>query len=168
VAVALRPAGRDDARALAALHVESWRSAYRDLVPDTFLAEPVVADRLRLWESRMAVEDAARLVLKAEQGGDMVGFTCVLRDAEPAWGPLLDNLHVRPALKGLGIGRVLFRASRDWSSAAAPDRPMHLWVIEGNAEARRFYDRQGGEAVERQVIELTAGIFVPALRYVWR
>jgi hypothetical protein len=45
---------------------------------------------------------------------------------------------------------------------------MHLWVIEGNTQARQFYDRQHGEVVERQVVELTAGIHVPALRYVWR
>jgi hypothetical protein len=45
---------------------------------------------------------------------------------------------------------------------------MHLWVIEGNLEARRFYDRQRGEVVDRRSTELTPGIYVTALRYVWR
>ncbi len=86
--VALVPAGPEDARAIAALHVKSWRSAYRGLVPDEFLAGPVEDDRNTLWESRLSVPDEARLVLKAvDQDGIMVGFTCVLRDADPGVGP---------------------------------------------------------------------------------
>ena len=167
--VVLVPAGLEDAGAIAALHVKSWRSAYRGLVPDEFLAGPVEDDRRKLWESRLSVPDEGRLVLKAIDDRDtMVGFTCVLRDADPAWGPLLDNLHVTPELKGRGIGALLLQASRAWSSAVSPGQPMHLWVLEGNLQARHFYDRERGEIVERQIVELTAGILVPALRYVWR
>jgi GNAT superfamily N-acetyltransferase len=167
--VVLVPAGPEDARAIAALHVTSWRSAYKGLVPDEFLAGPVEDDRRALWESRLSVPDEARLVLKAvDERGTLVGFTCVLRDADPAWGPLLDNLHVTPGLRGRGIGAILLSASRQWSSAVSPGLPMHLWVIEGNTRARRFYDREGGKVMERQILELTAGIMVPALRYVWR
>lgn len=162
-------AGAEDAPAIAALHVTSWRSAYKGLVPDEFLAGPVEDDRRMLWESRLSMPDASQLVLKAVDGrGTMAGFTCVLRDADPAWGPLLDNLHVTPDLRGRGIGAILLSASRRWSSEVSPGLPMHLWVIEGNTRARRFYDREGGEVVERQLLELTAGIMVPALRYVWR
>jgi GNAT superfamily N-acetyltransferase len=157
-----------DADAIADLHIRSWRTAYRGLVPDEFLAEPVEHDRLQLWRSRFAAPDDGRFVLKAiGEDGTMVGFTCVLRDADPAWGPLLDNLHVAPDLKGRGIGAALLRASREWSQIVAPGRGMHLWVIEGNAQARHFYDRERGTPVEQQRLELTAGIFVPALRYVW-
>jgi GNAT superfamily N-acetyltransferase len=167
--ITLVPAGSEDARAIAALHVKSWRTAYRGLVPDEFLAGPVEDDRRTIWESRLSVPDETVLVLKAlNQDGVMVGFTCVLRDGDPEWGPLLDNLHVSPDLKGQGIGARLLRASRAWSSAVAPGQPMHLWVIEGNTQARHFYDREGGQVVERQILELTAGIHVPSLRYVWR
>jgi hypothetical protein len=44
---------------------------------------------------------------------------------------------------------------------------MHLWVIEGNSAARRFYDHKGGAILERRLAEVAAGICVPALRYVW-
>jgi GNAT superfamily N-acetyltransferase len=167
--VVLVAAGPEDAHAIAALHVTSWRSAYKGLVPDAFLAGPVEDDRRTLWESRLSAPDEAQLVLKALDDRDtMVGFTCVLRDADPAWGPLLDNLHVTPEFQGRGIGALLLQASRAWSAAVSPGKPMHLWVIEGNRQARHFYDREGGEVVERQILELTAAIYVPALRYVWR
>jgi GNAT superfamily N-acetyltransferase len=158
----------EDAAAIAALQTESWRDAYRGFLPDEFLAGPIEDNRNQLWQARLTSPgDDRRLVLKAVAGNEPVGFVCVLLDADPAWGPLLDNLHVRPAMKGLGIGWQLFQAARDWVIARAPLQPMHLWVIEGNAAARRFYDRQGGAIVERRIVEVTAGIMVPALRYVW-
>ena len=167
--ITLVPAGPDDAPAVAELHVASWRSAYRGLVPDEFLAGPVVDDRRTLWAARLSALDPTQLILKAvDGGGAMVGFTCVLRDADPPWGPLLDNLHVTPELKGRGIGALLLHASRGWSSAVSPGQPMHLWVLEDNMQARHFYERQRGEIVERQIVELTAGIMLPAIRYVWR
>lgn len=158
----------DDAPAIAALHIESWRSAYRGLLPDDFLDGPVVEDRVRLWNARMPAPDLhRRLVLKAVADGALVGFVCVLLDEEPAWGALLDNLHVKPELRGLGIGRRLFREARDWVSVAAPGQRMHLTVIEGNLEARRFYDRHGGAIVERKIKEVIPGTRLTILRYVW-
>ena len=162
------PALPEDAAGIAALHAESWQNAYRGLVPDSFLDGPVIDERLLYWTQRMATDDEGpRQVLKAVNGGEMVGFVCTVRDADPVWGPLLDNLHVKPGFKGQGIGRDLLMAARKWAAGVAPGRPMHLWVIEDNTNARRFYDRVGGVVAERQIVDFTAGIATPALRYVW-
>ena len=165
---AIVPANPEDAPAIAALHSESWRSAYRGLVPDAFLDGPVIDERLRYWTSRMGHDDEGpRVVLKATTGSMLVGFVCAVRDADPAWGPLLDNLHVKPGFKGSGIGRALLGEARLWTARVAPGQPMHLWVIEDNSSARAFYDRVGGVVAERQILDFTAGITTPALRYVW-
>lgn len=164
----LVPADSADADAIAALHAESWRTAYRGLIPDEFLDHAVFAERVQLWRARLGSGATDRqLVLKALVDGALAGFVCVLLDAEPAYGPLLDNLHVRPALKGRGIGARLLHAAREWCAGRAPGSPMHLWVIEGNLDACRFYDRQGGTRTERRTNELTPGIDVTAVRYVW-
>jgi GNAT superfamily N-acetyltransferase len=160
--------GLDDASAIAALHAESWRTAYRGFLPDEFLDGPLTADRMRLWAVRMPAPDPhRRLVLKAVSNGALVGFACVLLDAEPAWGALLDNLHVKPMLRGHGIGTRLFDESREWVAHAAPGQRLHLTVIEANVDARRFYDRQGGLVVDRQIVEVVPGTRLPVLRYVW-
>jgi hypothetical protein len=44
---------------------------------------------------------------------------------------------------------------------------MHLWVLEANATARRFYERQQGVSTERRIVEVTPGAYRPVLRYVW-
>jgi GNAT superfamily N-acetyltransferase len=165
---AILPVEPADAEAIAALHVESWRSAYRGLLPDAFLDGPVVDDRLRLWRER--VNGGAtdhQLVVMAVSQGELIGFVCVLPDNDALYGPRLDNLHVKPSLKGTGIGSQLFRAALDWVGRTMPGRPMHLWVIEENFPARRFYDHRGGVVAERRTLELVPGILVPELRYVW-
>jgi GNAT superfamily N-acetyltransferase len=157
-----------DAAAIAALHAESWRTAYRGFLPDTFLDGPVFDERLQFWMARMAAPDPhRRLVIKAVSDDRMLGFACVVLDADEKWGALLDNLHVRPDLKGRGIGKRLFDRARAWIATVEPDRCMHLTVIEANQYARRFYDREGGRIVERLMAEHVPGTHVPILRYLW-
>jgi GNAT superfamily N-acetyltransferase len=163
----LRHARVSDTEAIAALHAESWRSAYRGLVPDDFLGPGLDAQRLQAWRDRFAgVEPDRRLVLVAASDDQLVGFTCVLADAEPGFGPLLDNLHVKPGWRGHGIGARLLHESREWVRQIAPGQPMHLWVMEGNAAARAFYRAQGGSEGERRVNEM-GGIAVTAVRCTW-
>lgn len=160
----VREATGRDVDAIAALHTESWRSAYRGLVPDAFLDGPLGDERLQAWRERFAsAHPDRRLVMVAESGSTLIGFSCVLADADPAHGPLLDNLHVKPAFRGRGIGARLLRESRAWANAIAPGQPMHLWVMEGNTAARRFYRAQGGVEGERRVNDM-GGIRVVALR----
>ena len=44
----------DDAAAIAALHAESWRSAYRGLIPDDDLGNGLDDERRKFWEDRFA------------------------------------------------------------------------------------------------------------------
>lgn len=49
----------------------------------------------------------------------------------------LDTLYVMPELRGDGLGQLLM-------DAVLPDRrDAYLWVIDGNAGAQRFYERNG-------------------------
>ena len=156
-----------DADAIAELHAESWRSAYRGLVPDEDLGPGLDEERLRFWRDRFASPNPERrLVLAALAEAGLVGLACVLADADPAHGPLLDNLHVKPGWRGRGLGAQLLERSREWSRAVAPGQPMHLWVLAGNVAARRFYRNQGG-IEEGQKIEHRAGMDIVSLRCTW-
>lgn len=163
----LRHAQPRDSDAIAALHAESWRSAYRGLVPDDFLGAALDAERRQTWRDRFAiVPPDRRLVLLATSGDALIGFTCVLADGETGFGPLLDNLHVKPAWRGRGIGARLLNESRAWAGKIVPGQPMHLWVMEGNTAARAFYRAQGGTEGELRVNEM-GGAPVAAVRCTW-
>ena len=156
-----------DADAIAALHAESWRSAYRGLIPDEDLGEALDGERLQFWRTRFAAPEPDRRVVFLEMADSLiVGFACVLADADPDHGPLLDNLHVKPGWRGKGIGARLLNEARLWSAAIAPGEPMHLWVLEGNLAARRFYRGQGGVEEDR-LVEHRGGMAIVSLRCKW-
>ncbi len=163
----LRPAGPEDAALIARLHVESWRSAYRDILSPDYLAGPIEAERLETWRGRLAEPSADRQAIVAEREGEALGFICVFADADPRWGSLVDNLHVVPTAKGAGVGAALLRAGAAWSVSVRPDAPLYLWVFERNTPAQRFYDRMGGQAVERALRPTPDGQSYPGLRYAW-
>ncbi|MEM8592749.1 MAG: GNAT family N-acetyltransferase [Pseudomonadota bacterium] len=132
-----REAGAADLAGICAVHIASWRDAYRPYLPATYLAEPVARDLGELW-TELTEDD---LVLVAEAQGALLGFVAFRLGA--AGGPLLDNLHVDPARRGLGAGGVLMRAGAA-ALAARGYQSFWLTVIEQNAAARRFYKRHGG------------------------
>lgn len=140
----LRPATAADAAAIAALHTASWQTAYAHILSADWLANQLPADRLRVWSARFAAPDPAVHVLLAEDHDGLAGFVCLLVAADPHWGSHVDNLHVRPGLKGQGLGRRLLAAAAQIALAKAPGLGLDLHVYAANTEARGFYRRLGG------------------------
>lgn len=118
----LRPAGEDDADALALIHVLARRTAP---MPDSVHSD----DEVRRWlRERIAAHDETWV---AEVGGVPVGYA----RTTPGW---LDDLYVQPAHQGSGVGRALL----ELVTARQPGG-FCLWVFESNIAARRFYARHG-------------------------
>jgi ribosomal protein S18 acetylase RimI-like enzyme len=165
--VMIRKATADDATAIAALHVASWREAYRDILHPEFLAGPIEAERHSAWRERMAAPRPGQQVLVAEECGAMVGFVCAFADDDPVWGTFVDNLHVAAAARGRGLGAALLRAAAGAADRADGPSGIYLWVYEANTPARRFYERLGGSAVETLIEELPGGGSAVAVRMHW-
>jgi GNAT superfamily N-acetyltransferase len=166
--IRIRAAVAADAHAIARLHAESWRLAYRGILPDAYLDGPIASERLRLWQDRLGLAEGARPFVRVAEEIGLAGFVCVLREEEAPWGLCLDNLHVLPPFRSRGLGRRLFAEAVRWAAAAAPGRPLHLWVFEANRAAALFYERLGGEPVETCAKEAVAGISRPSVRYAWQ
>jgi GNAT superfamily N-acetyltransferase len=161
--------GPADAMRAAKLHAESWKTAYRGIVSDAYLDTQCDADRAEKWTARMASWNPERAVLlfaRAANGADL-GFACALLDAEPKHGVLLDNLHVRPALKRGGVGRALIAETGRWVAATSPGTPMYLTVYRDNAVAVPFYRRMGGVEHDAGMEHFKDGTSAPILRFVW-
>ena len=163
-----RRATGGDAEAIASLHTESWRDAYRGILPDSYLDRQIIDERATLWRSRFSSLASDRfLVVLTESPVDLVGFASVLLDDDPQWGACLDNLHVLPGWRNRGVGRLLFGRAAQWVMSTKPGWPIHLWVFEANTGARRFYEALGGEVVRHHLKEVVKGIEIPSLLYVW-
>lgn len=143
-AMHLRTALPADAPAIAALHAASWATAYAHILSADWLAQDLAADRRRVWADRFAAPDPAMRVVLAEDDAGLAGFVCLFLAADPHWGAHVDNLHVRPALKGQGLGRRLLGAAARIVLDETPGDGLDLHVFAANTAARGFYVRLGG------------------------
>ena len=122
----LRPAGPDDAPAIATL----LRTTFRVSLP--FLPELHTAEE-DLWFIRHKVLTTDTVWVAAV--ADLVAGFIAFREG---W---IDHLYIHPDHQGAGLGPVLL-------AKALEDRtPRQLWTFQQNARARRFYEARGFWAV---------------------
>jgi ribosomal protein S18 acetylase RimI-like enzyme len=159
-----------DWRAIAELHLQSWRSAYRGILTDEYLDGEAEEDHARTWQARIGAGlPEAISTFVAERAGEVVGFVSVDAGAERAalWGPRVENLHSRPDCKGQGIGRALLQRGAQWVEERSPGSSIHLCVFEKNVEARGFYQHMGGREVERILVHMPDGRDLPEFVCWW-
>lgn len=73
--VRIRDGRPEDARAIAEVHIASWRWGYRELLPEATLDALSVADREAMWAGWLADPEPRAEVLVAEVDGRVIGFT---------------------------------------------------------------------------------------------
>jgi GNAT superfamily N-acetyltransferase len=155
--VELRDATPADAHALAALHVASWRAAYRGLMPDEVLAGLSVPERERSWADRLTSPGPRTAVVVATDAPQLVGFAAVgpplvpADRADPTLGDLY-ALYLHPDHWGRGIGAPLHAAAL---ARLVTHGFTHagLWLLDGNQRAERFYLRHGWTDTGRTQID---------------
>ena len=167
IVVLYRETGINDCRAIAHLHAESWRTTYRGIMSDAYLDGDVFTERQAHWQNRLGKPIENQYVLVAENEGQLLGFVCVYGADNAKWGSLIDNLHVRPDLKGQGIGKQLIQKAMVWAKENYPNTGVYLWVFEANLPSRGFYEAMGGTHVERVLHHNEDDTEGYALRYAW-
>jgi GNAT superfamily N-acetyltransferase len=173
MSVRLRPASAGDVEAIAGLHADSWRRSYRGALRDEYLDGDILPERLALWRERLTTPPADRggrtaTILAVDDGTDaLLGFAHTIGDDDPEWGSLLDNLHVVHDQKRRGIGATLMGATAGWVRDHAAMPVLHLWVLDTNTGARRFYESLGAADVGGDVWEPPGGGRAPRRRYAW-
>jgi ribosomal protein S18 acetylase RimI-like enzyme len=156
----IRRAVPDDAGRLARVHVETWREAYRGILPGNYLDSLSVAPRVGWWK-RYVGNDA--VVHVAEVDAAVVGFCSVGASDLDGWGEVF-ALYVHPTEWGEGHGRRLIEAGEVSLRDAGFTRAL-LWVLERNDRARSFYERQGWRMGKPFRVEEIGGAQVSEVRY---
>lgn len=156
-----------DCDRVAEIRVRGWRTAYRGLMPSSYLDALSVAEDAARRRARFGQGGGTVVNLVAEQAGEVVGWAChgPYRDGEVlATDVELYAIYVDPDRTGSGVGRALLRASAERCAAAGYER-MLLWVLKENAAARGFYEHAGfGPDGAEEPFE-AGGVEVPEVRY---
>lgn len=162
----IRDAVVADASAIAHVHVASWQTTYRGVVPDEYLDSLNAEDRIPARERELAEpkEDAVRLVAEIE-GEGIVGFSFGGRDRDEERGVAeIYAIYLRKEWEGRGIGGELVRESVRRFIASGMER-MVIWVLKEN-RARGFYERLGGVARREKELRI-AGAMLQVIGYEW-
>jgi GNAT superfamily N-acetyltransferase len=163
----IRPAVLSDAAALGRVHVAAWRVAYPHLLPARVLDALSEEERARRWEGILSTSAAGTLI--AEFDGALAGFASIGEsrdpDAVPGRTGELYALYVAPEWWSRGMGWGLWAAARQRLLDTGFEEAT-LWVLEGNARARRFYE-QAGLALDPGAVQSVEidGVKLPEVRY---
>lgn len=164
----VRPMEARDVRAVSAVRVRTWQAAYRGIVPQRYLdGLSVDADYRRRWD-HFHDPDRTSEVYVAEAGRRVVGFIVIgpARDGDAAGAGEVYALYVLPEHHGTGAGRLLLSRALDRLTGLGYRR-VTLWVLEGNAPARRFYEKCGLRPDGCRQLFTGTGRALPEIRYAW-
>ena len=163
-----RLANQKDAARITELHAASWRDTYRGLLSDEYLDGDVVAERTKIWVERLTTPNPKQRIVLAEAERGLAGFACAIGSDDAELGTLLDNLHVSREFQRQGIGAKLMHEIASWCRVELPGEGLFLWVLEGNRQARRFYEQLGAIKVNEDFWHAPDGRLIPGLCYAWK
>ncbi|MGN6670559.1 MAG: GNAT family N-acetyltransferase [Candidatus Nucleicultricaceae bacterium] len=160
----IRKARLDDAKGIARVNYESWKTSYPGIV-DQDLLDTLVFDELLQFRKQI-LQESQDIHLVVLCGDTIVGFcdaavmyfheNQVLSEEQMKKRDErgeIRRIYLLEEHKGKGIGYALFEEAR----LRLKERgltPFLLWALKDNKRARAFYERQGGVLVDEISVKL--------------
>lgn len=151
----IRKATYDDIKGMAKVNVDSWRTTYKNIIPDTYLDS--MSYGLREKSFQKALDDEQIIVYAAEEDEEVVGYIVGGKNREieefPAYEGELYALYILKEFHGRGIGRELVSKLFDELKASGIQHVM-VKVLKDNP-AKLFYQRLGAKYVDVTCFEIS-------------
>lgn len=144
----VRTARPTDAHGIARVHVDSWRTTYPGIVPDTVLARLNYGNRERFWHNALNERDSQNVVVvAADEAGKIAGFASggPQREGVEGYAGELHAIYLYADVQGQGIGRQLAVNIAGALAGSGLDS-MLTWVLADNP-ACGFYEALGGRYI---------------------
>ena len=149
--IEVRPAEKSDMPKILDLHVRSWRENYTKNISKEFLeSSKVEENRKAVWSTRFNANNPNQYVAVAEYRNNFAGFVCIFLNKHEKMGTLIDNLHVEPEYRKMGIGTHLLNKAAKWIHENSKGNGVYLEVYSENGRAREFYKSIGGTQTTEQ------------------
>jgi len=162
----IRRAVLSDAPGIARVHIASWKTTYKDMIPDTILLNLSHVERMDLWKRNMTKGDQYILVA-VNMCGEIVGFAACRRrnDFLPENSGEITSFYLLADYQGIGIGKQLlqrlFKQLIQWGLDN-----IFVEVLEENASCG-FYEYFGASLLQSKQI-LFAGTELVLCVYEWK
>lgn len=161
----VRIAKKEDAKGIAKVHVDTWRTTYGGLIPDDFL-DSLSYERS---EERFGKYLSERDIFVAEEAGEVVGFAVGGPSREKVgeyteYSAEIYAIYIMKEYHGNGIGRMLVERLFELFAEKGLFSVL-VWVLEGN-RAAGFYESMGGVRLGAEEEEI-GGKAVNLIGYGW-
>ncbi|ANU23123.1 GNAT family N-acetyltransferase [Planococcus donghaensis] len=162
----IRQATKRDAPAIAKVHVDSWRSTYKEILPHEYLTSLSYKKRTTLWENNIA-DNTNYIVVSETDAGQITGFgtaskrvtNTVANSGDLTSIYLLDEYH------GQGIGKLLMKALFLHFKQLNYEK-IFVEVLEDNP-TRFFYEYYGAQLIRTVQLQFDEKV-VNELIYEWK
>jgi len=161
----IRKANSQDAQDIGKVHVDSWRTTYKGILPDDFLNNLSYEQRTELWKKN--ISDATNYVLVAEnKQNEIIGFaTGGTRKTNSVPNATdLTSIYLLEEYQGMGIGKQLLKEIFAYFKLKGYEK-VFVEVLAEN-KTRNFYEYYGAQYVNKVEIKI-GGKIVEELIYVW-
>ena len=166
--ITFRRATANDAAAIAALRVDSWRTTYRGVMPDAYLDGMRAEESTEMWLQVLNADLPTIAVFVAEAGTELVGFAAgmLLMPEKFDLNAELTAIYLKPIAQRGGVGRRLLAMIASTLQLQGATGLL-VWVIAGNQAARQFYEQMGAELLVEQPFTWD-GLDLMETGYGWR
>ncbi len=148
-----RMARLEDAAAISIVHIDSWRTTYRGVVPDHVLdGLDYVRNNMRMREMLINLGEMKCAFVAENDNGRVIGFAFggPNREEGTGYNGELYGIYLLKEYQGKGIGSRLTRDVANWLFRHRYSS-MLVWVLEKNS-AKYFYESLGAQPVGRKQI----------------
>lgn len=139
----IRYADIRDSKILGLIHSESWKVAYKNIIPDSVLNNICAEEREKYFYKALTekLEEDVLIFKGNRPAGFMTFGNHRDEDLDGSFGEIW-GIYLMPDYWRQGIGKYLIR----WGIEELKERgykTVTLWVLEENKGARKFYERLG-------------------------
>lgn len=148
----IRKAELRDIPEIAKVHVDSWRTTYKGIVPDTYLNNLTYESREQIW--KRGIEEN-HVFIAEDEYGQIVGFATGGKERTgkyEAYKGELYAIYLLEEQQGKGLGEKLFMAVVD-DLKTKKLNTMLIWALEENP-ACGFYEKLGGKKIDTAEINI--------------
>ncbi len=168
----IRKAEIADADGIARVHVESWQTTYKGIMPDEYLAGITIEKRRRLWANILSSEtndifEKSVIFVVENETGEIVGFVSGGKKKTPdnEYEGELGGIYLLKEYQRQGIGQQLVEIFVQ-SLLDEGVGSMSLSVLADNS-SKFFYEKLGGEKVS-ETKTVIGGKELKHLIYGWK
>lgn len=160
----IRAAKLSDAGGIAKVHVDSWRTTYKNIIPEEFLENLSYQSREELWNNIIP----KGIVFVAENDeGQIVGFSSGGKERSGEYKEFqgeLSSIYILKEFQGQGIGKALVKSVTKELGKSGMNTMLVFVLADNNSTL--FYEAMGGKVIDKIEVEI-AGKKLNELVYGW-